>query len=724
MKSICVFSLAIFTFAHAYAEVRKLKVSKDSLSPSEAIETIRKERNNGYRGAWEIRVSSGVHEVKETIEILPEDSVTVDAPINWIGEDGAILCGGKVIEGWKETSDGLWVTDAPCDKSGKIVFFESLYAFDRRLERAKLFDFDELKMLDDWHESAVTNKDGTVTWVETIRIDDPRIDVFAKMSKEELSLVRYGVIAKWSFGCFSPVSFNPKTREFKFHLKKKLYDWGAWTPRGNNHSTKSIIRFENVRSGLEVPGSWFYDGANKKIFYRPLAGEKISEFKPYAPTSGLVNLIRMQGDVEKGDFVHDINFKNIAFTGTTSAGERLPSGLVQQYQLQAAYLSSAAIFGEGVHRVTFDKCQVRDTENYGIFLGRGCVSNKITNSKFTNLGAGGIWLGDTIAGPQWMTKTKSPGLIAPAQNRIPLLTKKIHYMDNPANAFNVIDNCEVSLCGRVNPEGCGIVFTHVSDSTITHCDIHDLYYTGVSLGWTWGFLGSVAQRNTVSFNRIWDIGKGIMSDMGGVYTLGASFGTSISNNIIHSVKAFAYGGWGLYNDEGSEGIVMENNLVYDTSNASYNMHYGRENVVRNNILAYADTHQISFTCTFAQRLVTFENNIIYSHGKNGNAVFKPPRVFYDTTYADIHWSSNIIWSASGVVNSTYEPYSPLFFGMDRIKEKTPPYPLHYSNITGFFTDPKFENVEKRDFRIKDDSPVLKYGFKPWDFSLSGLRKNK
>jgi len=287
------------------------------------------------------------------------------------------------------------------------------------------------------------------------------------------------------------------------------------------------------------------------------------------------------------------------------------------------------------------------------------------------LGAGGVKIGETVLQP------------------LPVdLTKNI-----------IIDNNIITDAGHIFPCAVGVIIFHSSDNQVTHNEISNLRYSGISVGWIWGYTHSPSKRNIIKYNHIHHLGCGELCDMGGVYTLGASEGTSVSNNLIHHVYSFDYGGWGLYTDEGSYGITMENNLVYACKNSGFHQHYGKENIIRNNILAFNIRSQLQATRIEEHRSLSFTNNIIYydkgtllSSNWHKFNLFSDYNCYWDTRSKDVAFADKSFkeWQASG------------------------------KDQHSVIADPMFINPSEFDFRFRKLSVARKIKFTPFDYSQAGV----
>ncbi len=272
---------------------------------------------------------------------------------------------------------------------------------------------------------------------------------------------------------------------------------------------------------------------------------------------------------------------------------------------------------------------------------------------------------------------------------------------NTETDHNVVSNNYIHDGGILFAGAIGVWVGHASDNEISHNEICDLNYTGISVGWSWGYGETKHHRNEIAYNHLHHLGRGVLGDMGAIYTLGISPGTKLHHNLIHDIWCYdAVGAGGIYPDEGSSQIVIENNVVYRTYSGGLTFHYGKDDTVRNNIFAYGYGQQVVRGRNEEHIAFNFERNIVYFNSGRVWAAGGPNR----------NWraDANLYWDTTG---------SPLRFLNDLSLEEWRALGFDRKSVVA---DPLFVAPARGDFRLKPNSPALKLGFKPIDIREAGL----
>lgn len=646
------------------AEPNAAKTDGPFASVKRAQEAIRalKQQEPARNQPIVVELRGGIYWLSEPIQLGPDDSGSAAAPVVFqaFGDERPILSGGRAIKDWRVSETGHWISELPEVKSGNWNFTQ-LFVNQQRRYRPRLPKRGYYQIAKSLEPSPKAVGKGHDRFVFSPGQIDP--------AWHDLDSVEVIAFHEWAAS---------RMRVAEVDAEQHMV-----TVQGNTTGTSSWARFaaghrflvENVREALGEPGEFYLDRASGRLTYVPRPGESPDRTEVVAPR--LPQLLLISGDLAQRRWVEHVHLRGLTFAHanwtTPPGGQSFP---------QAEVNLGAAIAVQSARSVVIEHCAVRHTGEYAIGFGPGCKQNRVEDCELFDLGAGGIKIGHALA------TTWGNTLAVPAD-------------EEALVSHHTVRNCLIAHGGRLHPAGVGVWIGHSPHNRIEHNDVYDLYYSGFSVGWVWGYAPSRAHHNEIAFNHVYDLGQEVLSDMGGIYTLGVSPGTTIHDNRFHDITSFSYGGWGLYTDEGSSGIVMRNNLVYRCSRASFHQHYGKENRVENNILAYAGEQQLQRTRKEPHISFFFERNLVYWDNAN-------PLLGSNWADDNFRMDRNLYFQASG------KPVTfpgGLTLGQWQQQRKQDQHSIS--------ADPGFVDPQHDDFRLQPDSPALQVGFQPFDYSQVG-----
>ncbi|HEY4032397.1 MAG TPA: right-handed parallel beta-helix repeat-containing protein [Ktedonobacteraceae bacterium] len=335
-------------------------------------------------------------------------------------------------------------------------------------------------------------------------------------------------------------------------------------------------RIENAYELLSQPGQWYLDTSLHTLYYIPLPGQDMQQADVEAPV--LQTLVQGNGTLDAP--VNHLIFRNLQFSYATWLGPDSTNGFSEmqanyfltgtnagQNQGLCEYVTPAgscpfASWAQTPANVTFSASQdvQFDSDIFthlggaGLGFQYGSQNNLVINSEFTDISGSGLQLGND--------NDPHPSDVGANNREITSSnTIKDNWFHNVATEYH---------------GGVGIFVGYAQHTLITHNQLNDLPYSGISFGWGGWNTNATHQTaetnvnayNVISYNVIFDYTR-TLADGGGIYTNGRQ-GTSFTDglqeigNILfdqyHSSNAF-------YNDGGSAYVTLKGNAEWSGQTA-------------------------------------------------------------------------------------------------------------------------------------------------------------
>ncbi|HTQ10188.1 MAG TPA: right-handed parallel beta-helix repeat-containing protein, partial [Fimbriimonadaceae bacterium] len=604
-----------------------------------------------------VEVEPGIYRITAPIVFTPEDSGSGAGDRAYYGSRGAVICGMRRITGWHKLPNGWFQTRVPADWGSEdttgtvmkttgetpVPLFGELFVNGERRYRPRLPKQGYDIIADKVAPTDAAKGHGFDRF--QFAPGDLRSD-WANRDDIEVLAFHYWSMSRNRIGSIDDanhiVTFKAPTGYDA--------DWDSF-PKGNR------FLVENVKEALTEPGEWYLDRPTHVLTYIPKPGETLAKLDVEAPVAE--SLIEFRGDPANKTWVSHIVVAGFGLEGT--AWNCPPNG--RNFPQAEADLSGAVRF-TGARDCKLEGCSLDHLGAYAVDIGPACKNVTVAANTMSDLGAGGVKVGEQA----WQ---RDPDLIT---------------------EHCTVDSNVIEGGGRLHPAAVGVWIGQNPYIKVTGNFIRDLYYTGISDGWSWGYAPDGAHDNLIADNRISMIGQGVLSDMGGIYTLGIQAGTILRGNRIHDVQSFSYGGWGIYPDEGSSHLLIEDNCVFRCKSACVHQHYGEGNTFQNNVFAFGGEAQIMRTRAEDHLSFTMTRNIVYF----GDS----PLLGSNWTGNEYKLDENLYWRVGG------KPFDFAGMTLDQWRAKG-------QDVDSVVADPLFRDPSHGDFRLEPGSPALKLGFKPF-----------
>lgn len=540
---------------HPFATIEKAQIA------------VRIAKKNLSNTPIEVVIRKGTYYLPNTIEFTPEDSGTKTAPIIWKAAAGekVVLSGGKRLKGkWQKDNKGIWYMDVPESKGWKSDSsvsekysknpltpwnFRELFVNGKRAIRARYPNTNQ----ENPFLFSVANTKGQVKIADGIIKNSWGKEIDAQIN----------IVPRWRF-------FNQWNDVTGVDMKNATIHLGPREQLGEIDKG-SWFWIEGIKEELDMPGEWYLDHTEGRLYYKPLSGELPDNSEIVAPF--LNRIFYLKGDIEKGTHVTNISFQGFDFQHTTyTLG-----------QMEPRVHTDCAVMFENTQDCSITDCQFDNIGGYALWLHLDSRNNVFDHNAVKNSGGGGVLLTGSRLSYMDDTKIYTPGekaaKVFPILNRITRNTVEhcgkiryygggVHIDSRPASMAMDPGNYIAHNHFRDLSRNGIFVFRNQGGNVVEFNEIHDCMQTTIDgAAIHFATMNRLSAPNYIMNNYLYDIwgyeqlpdGKPRRTLANGIFLDWATSNTRVSNNVIYNT-----GDKEIKPIMGNWNLVIENNLASKT----------------------------------------------------------------------------------------------------------------------------------------------------------------
>ena len=609
-----------------------------------------------------VHVADGVYYLPDTLAFTPADSGTAKFPVIFRAdnEGKAVLSGGLKLD-LKWESHGNGIFKA-ATPAGLAI--DQVFIDGKRQRMARYPNFDPSKTTSPYQGFAADafSKERAAKWA------DPAGGYIHAVHVHRWGGYHYRITGK-----------NPDG--------SVAYE-GGWQNNRQMGMHKDFRMVENIFEELDAPGEWFHDAKSNTLFYMPEPGTDLSTAT--VEVVRLRHLVEFQGSVKSP--VRHVTLKGFTFRHAARTFMDTKEPLLRS---DWTIYRGGAMLLTGTENVSILDSEFDQVGGNAVFVNHYNRRALIKGCHIHEAGASGVcFVGDPAA-------VRDP-LFEYAQTQD--LTK-IDRIPGPKTgnypAESTVEDCLIHGIGRVERQPAGVQISMSYKITVRDTSIYDCARAGINVSeGTWG--GHLIERCDVfdtvletsdhgSFNS-WGRDRFWASEHRGVSEPEVKkdpklpYLDAMKTTIIRDSRWRCDHGWDIDLDDGSSNYEIYNNLML-AGGLKFREGYGRN--------AY--------------------NNVLVNNGLH-------PHVWFEDSGSEFR--RNIVMAAHAGVRlpqdwTRYVNSNFFTSEQDRLRNLNAG-----ADANSLSRDPMFIDPSSGDFRVKDDSPALKVGFKNFPMDQFGVKKAK